>query len=232
MCSANWVVSLIWTTARPGLFGGEIPRPSWPSWIWRKSAHQKVPPGCQIAAGYFFFGAADGDGPASVLYRPCDTPPLATLKPPPPAKGQRLIFKERRVQLRPALSLSETAELPEDLGEMPVAFASQVLGFDMDRPQHRIMGHYEAIQNGDLLLYSALYQAGIPFDEQLKLLKAGAIPDHIAEQAQDWRLLLQVDYDEDLGIMFGDGARIYFFVREQDARAYDFSKVMTFSQGY
>jgi len=48
----------------------------------------------------------------------------------------------------------------------------------------------------------------------------------------DWRLLLQVDTDNDAGMMWGDTGMLYFWIREQDARARDFSKVWMILQCY
>lgn len=41
----------------------------------------------------------------------------------------------------------------------------------------------------------------------------------------DWRLLFQIDTDNDAGMMWGDTGMLYFWIREQDAQAGDFSKI-------
>lgn len=48
----------------------------------------------------------------------------------------------------------------------------------------------------------------------------------------EWLLLLQLDTDESVGMTWGDGGRLYFWIREEDARAGDFSKVWTILQCY
>ena len=53
-------------------------------------------------------------------------------------------------------------------------------------------------------------------DPRAPSLKAGA---------KDWKLLLQLDTDDDIGWMWGDVGTLYFWVREQDAQAGDFSRV-------
>jgi uncharacterized protein YwqG len=50
--------------------------------------------------------------------------------------------------------------------------------------------------------------------------------------ASDWRLLLQLDTDFDADMMWCDMGRLYFWVREQDARAGDFSNVWAILQSH
>ncbi len=43
--------------------------------------------------------------------------------------------------------------------------------------------------------------------------------------AADWHLLLQIDSDDSVGMMWGDVGTLYFWIRKQDAEAADFSNV-------
>jgi len=47
---------------------------------------------------------------------------------------------------------------------------------------------------------------------------------HPSDEA-DWRLLLQLDTDYDAGMMWGDVGSLYFWIREQEARTGDFSRI-------
>ena len=50
--------------------------------------------------------------------------------------------------------------------------------------------------------------------------------------ADDWQLLLQIDSDDPLGMMWGDTGRVYFWVRKQDLARKDFSNVWLSLQCY
>ena len=41
--------------------------------------------------------------------------------------------------------------------------------------------------------------------------------------AKDWRLLLQMDSDDDLDVMWGDAGILYFWIQADEARRGDFS---------
>jgi uncharacterized protein YwqG len=60
-------------------------------------------------------------------------------------------------------------------------------------------------------------------DPRAKALEAGAA---------DWRLLLQVDSDENATMMWGDTGRVYFWMRDEDLRAARFERVWTILQCY
>jgi uncharacterized protein YwqG len=47
-----------------------------------------------------------------------------------------------------------------------------------------------------------------------------------ASDASAWRLLLQIDSDDDLGLRWGDCGRLYFGMRADDLRAERFERVV------
>jgi uncharacterized protein YwqG len=94
---------------------------------------------------------------------------------------------------------------------------------------HRMLGYPDPIQ-GDMQLEVQLASHGIyagsPDDyqtEEAKKLEAGA---------KDWRLLLQIDSDENAGTQWGDVGRIYYWIRQQDLEARNFDKVWLILQCY
>lgn len=89
--------------------------------------------------------------------------------------------------------------------------------------ENRFLGHPQPIQN-PMELECQLASNGIDCggavgfrEEEVKALEAGAV---------DWRLLLQIDTDEDgPGWMWGDVGRIYFWIKRQDLAALQFADV-------
>jgi uncharacterized protein YwqG len=90
-------------------------------------------------------------------------------------------------------------------------------------PAHHIGGYPDAIQNEGMELECQRITSGMAWPAKAK--SAGNEPGDQEGDATDWRLLLQLDTDNDAGMMWGDTGRLYFWVREQDARAGDFSRV-------
>jgi uncharacterized protein YwqG len=82
-----------------------------------------------------------------------------------------------------------------------------------DGTTHRLLGHADPIQ-GDMQLECQLVSNGLYcgdargyHDPRAGALRAGAA---------DWRLLLQVDTEDAIGMMWGDVGRIYYWMRSQD----------------
>ncbi len=91
-------------------------------------------------------------------------------------------------------------------------------------PDHRIDGYPDEIQGEPMALMCERRSAEYPLGEDVE---AGQV-----EAARHWRLLLQVDSDERLKMNWGDGGRLYFFVREEAAAAGDFSGVWMITDCY
>ena len=90
-----------------------------------------------------------------------------------------------------------------------------------DEPLHRMFGWPDLIQN-PMQLECQLAANGIYVggpegyrDPRVEQLRAGAA---------DWRLLLQIDSDDDVGWMWGDVGRLYFWLRKPDLAARAFEK--------
>lgn len=87
---------------------------------------------------------------------------------------------------------------------------------------NHLLGHSQNVQN-DMqleaqLVFNGLYcgdSSGYE-DERRKELEPGAA---------DWQLLLQIDSDDNAGMMWGDVGRIYYWIREQDLQKKNFENV-------
>lgn len=90
-------------------------------------------------------------------------------------------------------------------------------------PHHQMGGYPSPVQGDDMELECQLASSGVYCgnpegykDPRVAILKDGS---------KDWRLLLQFDSDNDLGVMWGDCGKLYFWVREQDSRVGNFENV-------
>lgn len=144
----------------------------------------------------------------------------------PPARG--LQFPERRVAFEPYTSRPSLDWLGVDLTEVELTVEElDELARLPDEPfgdevQHRLGGYPSEIQDEQMAVACELLQRGLPpeADPTPAILRA----------SKAWRLLLQIDSDPALKMNWGDGGRLYVFVREQDAKAGDFTRTFTISQ--
>lgn len=97
-------------------------------------------------------------------------------------------------------------------------------------PHHRLLGRPDQIQ-GDVMMRCEVCSRVVPDDRA----PAEEGPE-VEARAQEWRLLFQVDTDDDddqgLGIMWGDVGALYFCIRRQDLAARDFSRCWLALQCY
>ncbi len=113
--------------------------------------------------------------------------------------------------------LLEPLELDDDESEAYAECKDQDWG---DEPGHQVGGFPNTVQGGHMQMECQLASNGIYLGDgngyespEAQPLKAGA---------KDWRLLFQMGSDDDLDVMWGDLGLIYFWVREQDAKAGNF----------
>jgi uncharacterized protein YwqG len=92
-----------------------------------------------------------------------------------------------------------------------------------DPPFHMIGGHPYAVQNANMEDDCQLVSGGIYLGDGSGCHSASG--KALLGQPHDWRLLLQLDSDDDAGMMWGDVGMLYFWIRASDLAKKDFSKV-------
>jgi uncharacterized protein YwqG len=163
-------------------------------------------------------------GCCRVIYADCDRTALVRAQPPVDAAKEH-VFEPCLVEAWTELTL------PEDLSHLeygtPNFDAYCALCNELTQGggliQHRLLGHAQPIQNAmelECQLASNGLYCGDPLgyeSEQARMLEA---------DAANWRLLLQMDTDEEgPGWMWGDVGRIYFWIKQQDLAARRFDDV-------
>ncbi|WP_373503172.1 YwqG family protein [Aestuariivirga sp.] len=95
-------------------------------------------------------------------------------------------------------------------------------------PKHQLLGFPSTVQGDGMELECQLVSNGIYCGNSSGFEDPRAAA--LAPGEKDWRLLLQVDTDEQLGLMWGDCGLIYFWIREQDAAARRFDRAWVILQ--
>lgn len=116
----------------------------------------------------------------------------------------------------PSLDWLDEAHLNLEDGELDVL--ADLPSADLPAPRHLVGGYPEEIQNEQMAMACDA--------------ATGQEPPNRARAVRTWRMLLQIDSDEAVGSQFGDGGRLYVFVREADARRGHFESTVTISQTY
>lgn len=221
----------------------------WPSWEWQPLAFIAQLDLAEVAAPhgltdmpqsgrlYFFYDqkqSALGFSPKHaggwrVLYS--EEAPSPTPVPAPPGLEQDTLFEQKFLQAVPMPSFPHLDRAGIDISALPdaeyeeVCDTAQGLKTSMfgNEPQHQLGGYPNPVQNDDMEMECQLASNGFDCggktnypERELEPFKAGA---------EDWKLLLQVDSDDDTDMMWGDTGMLYFWIRKQDLQARDFSKV-------
>ncbi|GLC87110.1 YwqG family protein [Lysinibacillus piscis] len=100
---------------------------------------------------------------------------------------------------------------------------------EVEHTTHRIGGHPDTIQ-GDMYLQCQLVTNGLYCGDSTGY--EHPLRKELEPHAKDWQLLLQLDSEDDLGYMWGDSGKLYFWIREQDCRSKVFDKVWAILQCY
>ncbi len=130
-------------------------------------------------------------------------------------------YKERYVCAKPIVTYPPGMPVDDEaLEDQYYDFRTSVYG---DEPFHHLGGYVDPIQSEDMDLDCQLASNGLFCgdetgynDERAKELEAGR---------EEWVLLLEIDSDDDVDMMWGDGGTLYFWIRKSDLKAKNFDDV-------
>lgn len=180
-----------------------------------------------------FYGDPDT---CRVIYTPAERLDEMTRRPAPDDLQEEFTLKPNRVDFAPTLSVppSESAFL-ESLG---LGWNSNRKDFDkywrtflksFNKRQsagnciHRFLGHADPIQ-GDMQFSCEMHTQGLSWED---IRESEAERQRVQQSALGWRLLLQIDSEEEkTGMMWGDVGRVYFWIKEEDLSAQRFDRVV------
>jgi len=220
----------------PSYLGGAPPLPAdtaWPSTTGRPltflacldlpSVRAALPlPWLPVTGRLLFFYDADNQpwgfdpkdrGSWSVM-RVEGSPAAATAPPVPELTRQPIAF--RVISSYPSYQRPEVQrlQLTDAEADLLIDGATAVYG---EAPHHQVGGFPDPIQGDEMELECQLVSHGLYCGDSSGYLSREAAG--LRAGADDWRLLMQIDSDDGLGVMWGDAGILYFWIREQDARA-------------
>ena len=145
---------------------------------------------------------------------------------PPDHEDDHRIGRVRHLRSVPYTSIPSLERVePEQLGitddEEEAYFELTQERFD-GNPLHQIGGFPEPVQDDEMEDDCQLAAGGV-FDGDDDTRSADVA--RLRSEENDWRLLLQYDTDDSIGVMWGDTGMLYFWIRERDARNGNFDDV-------
>ena len=153
-----------------------------------------------------------------------DTPAVPPI---PPLARQNVSFG--LIESYPSWERPEVASLQLTDAEAEILIDARLAAYG-ESPHHQVWGFPDPIQGDEMELECQLVTHGLYCGDSSGYLSREAAS--LKGGARDWRLLLQIDTDEELGVMWGDGGILYFWIREGDARAGRFEQAWAVLQCY
>lgn len=80
-------------------------------------------------------------------------------------------------------------------------------------PRHQVGGHPDPLQ-GDMAQACALVSQGVNLGDPPELSDEDI--ERLTASAPEWRLLFQIASDDEIELMWGDGGKLYFWMRDAD----------------
>ncbi|MGI4875690.1 MAG: YwqG family protein [Janthinobacterium lividum] len=185
----------------------------------------------------FFHSVTNDDyekSPHAVVLSPVPASELACRPQPADWPDGEEVFKTG------ALAMAVEQSLPSDMGEYaravfhdapPSEWSSYCELAEPDNSRettNKVFGYAARNLDDDLEVVAEIIYAGRDatgwqaYADQLSVPEKTAIADN-------WLLLLQLDYNDDLGMGFGDMDQFYFWIRKTDLANRDFTKVVAFT---
>lgn len=123
---------------------------------------------------------------------------------------------------------NSTIILPDEFSDSD-AYTSIFEALNNNGSGNKILGHAECIQNG-MELECELISRGI-YTGDGSAYQLPSIEQHRRNSSQ-WQLLLQVESNEDIGMMWGDSGRLYWWIKSEDLKNKNFSASQLILQCY
>jgi uncharacterized protein YwqG len=194
---------------------------------------------------YFFYDAIEQPwgfdpsdrGGSAIIYHPSTENLIPSVLPEGADIDNDWLFPSSAIQFREVLSLPSYDSLPFEQLAIPEDSVDDYVNLIADvnelmaanEPIHQMLGYSSNIQ-GDMQLECQLtsheINCGDPSgynDPIAKDLEAGAA---------DWLLLLQLDSDDDVEMMWGDMGMLYFWIQESSLQSQRFDEAWTILQCY
>mgnify|MGYP002870201319 CR=1 FL=1 len=112
-------------------------------------------------------------------------------------------------------------EIAYALGLSRPTVTTNLSALEEDGLIHKLLGHSDNVQGG-MELECEMVSRGIYAGNPSGYREAERL--NLRRFAGRWKLLLQIDSEEELGMMWGDCGRLYFWITEDDLAARRFGK--------